>query len=397
MLIRKAYRYRLYPNQDQQRQFAVNFGHARFVHNYFLAQRKRYYAEHRDDPGKKGLNYYDNAAELKALKQTPEYAWLKAAHSQVLQQSLQDLDRAYQNFFKKRAGYPKFHSKRGRQSARYPQGVRVGENWIAFPKIGRVKAIIHRPCAGKIKNVTLAKTKSGRYFASLQVELEVPEPKAEQAASVGVDLGLKSFLVTSDHAAIPAPQYLLKAQKKVARLQRRLARCQKGSQGREKARLQLARQHEKVANQRADFLHKTSRWLVEHYGLIGIEDLNVRGMVRNRHLARAISDAGWGELRRQLQYKGQWYGTQVVVIDRFFPSSRRCSHCGYIMPELPLAMRAWVCPTCGVSHDRDWNAAINIQMEAETRAGTARRYAGGEACKPCLVQASLHEAGSHLL
>jgi putative transposase len=167
-------------------------------------------------------------------------------------------------------------------------------------------------------------------------------------------------------------------------LQRRLSRRQKGTNGREKARLAVARQHEKVANQRADFLHKTSHWLVTNYGMIGIEDLNVHGMVKNRKLARAISDAGWGEFKRQLLYKGQWYGSRVEVIDRFYPSSRECSNCHYVLPELKLSVREWDCPVCGTHHDRDHNAAKNIENEAKTRAGIAQSYADGEDVRPAL-------------
>jgi putative transposase len=403
MLMRKAYRYRLYPNAAQQQQLAVNFGQARFVYNFFLAERKAFYETHKTE-SKKGLTYYDNAARLHDMKREEPFAWLKEAHSQVLQQSLKDLDRAYQNFFAKRAKFPRFHKKRDKQAAHYPQGVKVGEAWVDIPKIGRVKAVIHRPCEGKIKNVTLTKNKSGRYFASIQVEVNLPEPKPPRPEAVGLDLGLKSFLVTSDRVFIPTPQYLQKAQKRLTRLQRRLSRCQKGSKGRDTARLAVARQHEKVANQRADFLHKTSHWLVSTYGLIGMEDLHVAGMVKNRRLARAISDAGWGELRRQLSYKGQWHGSQLVVIDRFFPSSRRCSVCGYVLPKLKLSAREWVCPACGAHHDRDLNAAVNIKLEAQTRAGMARSLtplcevnARGEGVSPTARLAVFVEPGSRSL
>lgn len=396
MLIRKAFRYRLYPNAEQERLFAVNFGHSRFVYNHFLAERKAYYEAHKTD-AKKGLNYYDNATRLREMKSEAQFAWLQEAHSQVLQQSLKDLDRAYKNFFAKRAKFPKFHKKHDKLSAHYPQGVQVGEKWLAIPKIGKVKAVIHRPCEGKIKNVTVTKTKSGRYFASVQVELELPEPQPSKPDAVGLDMGLKAFLVTSDAVAVPAPKHLLKAQKRLTRLQRKLSRRKKGSKGREKARQLLARQHEKVANQRSDFLHKTSRWLVNNDGLIGIEDLNVAGMVKNHKLARAISDAGWGELRRQLEYKAMWYGSRVVAIDRFFPSSRRCSVCGYILPELKLSMRDWNCPACATHHDRDLNAAVNIKIEAQTRAGMSRSYAGGEGVSPTARLAVLIEPGSHPL
>ena len=396
MLIRKAFRYRLYPNAEQVHLFAVNFGQARFVYNYFLAERKAYYEIHKAET-KKGLSYYDNAARLRDMKGEEQFAWLREAHSQVLQQSLKDLDQAYQNFFAKRAKFPKFHKKSAKQSAHYPQGVQVFDGRVSIPKIGKVKAVIHRPCEGKIKNVVVSKTKSGRYFASVQVEVEVPEAKLTKPAAVGVDVGLKSFLVTSDAIAIPTPKYLIKAGKRLARLQRKLSRRIKGSHGRDKARLSVARQHERVANQRSDFLHKTSRWLVNNYGLIGIEDLNVRGMVRNRRQARSILDASWGEFRRQLEYKGQWYEARVEPIGRFFPSSRKCSACGNILDELKLSVREWDCPACRTHHDRDLNAAINIKIEALTRAGTARSYAGGEGIRPAVRLAVFNEPGSHLL
>ena len=378
MLIRKAYRYRLYPTADQEQLFAHNFGQARFVYNHFLAERKAFYEAHKTEK-KKGLTYEDNANALKQLKKDPQFVWLKIGHSQVLQQSLKDLDQAYQNFFTKRAKFPKFHKKSAKQSARYMQSVFLGGNWIDFPKIGKVKAVVHRPCEGKVKNVTVTKTKSGRFFASVQVELDVPEPKFDRVeVSVGVDMGLKDFVITSDAVKIAASKYLNKSQARLARMQRRLSRRQKGSNGREKARLAVARQHERIANQRSDFLHKTSRWLVNSYGLIGLEDLNVRGMVKNHKLAKAISDVSWGEFKRQLLYKGQWYGSQVVVIDRFYPSSRTCSNCHYVLPELKLSVREWDCPVCGAHHDRDLNAAKNILNQATTRAGTARSNADGE-------------------
>jgi len=396
MVILKAMKYRIYPTKAQAELLEKQFGCARFVYNRFLAVRKEYYLTHKDDPQKNGLNYYDTAAQLKELKKQPEYAWLKEAHSQVLQQSLMNLDRAFQNFFAKRAKYPRFKRKHGVQSIRFPQYFFVLEKHISVPKIGKVKVKIHRPLEGKPKNLTITKTKSGRYYASVQVEMEVPEPQPK-ASAVGVDLGLKSFLVTSDGQEITPPKHLLKARKRLVRLQRHLSRCKKGSRGREKARLALARQHEKVANQRADFLHKVSHRLTQEFGLIGLENLNVRGMVKNRKLARAISDAGWGEFKRQLAYKATWNGGFVVEVDRFFPSSKRCSACHYINPDMPLSIREWDCPVCGVHHDRDINAAVNILQEALTRAGSAQSHAEGVSVSPIARWAVHAELGSHPL
>ena len=396
MVILKAIKYRIYPTRVQAELLEKQFGCARFVYNRFLAVRKEYYLARKDDPQKKGLNYYDTAAQLKELKKQPEYAWLKEAHSQVLQQSLMNLDRAFQNFFAKHAKYPKFKRKHGIQSIRFPQYFFVLGRQISVPKIGKVKAKIHRPLEGKPKNLTITKTKSGRYFAAIQVEVEVPEPEPKDGA-VGIDLGLKSFLVTSDGQEIDPPKHLRKAQKRLVRLQRHLSRCKKGSRGREKARLAIARQHEKVANQRSDFLHKVSHHLTQTYGLIGLEDLNVRGLVKNHRLAMAISDAGWSELKRQLSYKADWNGGLLIDVDRFFPSSKRCSACHYTMPDLPLSVREWVCPVCGIRHDRDVNTATNIFQEALTRVGSTQIYAEGVSVSPIASWAVHAELGSHPL
>jgi putative transposase len=396
MVILKAIKYRIYPTKVQAELLEKQFGCARFVYNRFLAVRKEYYLAHKDDPEKKGLNYYDTAEQLKEMKKQPEYTWLKEAHSQVLQQSILNLDRAFQNFFAKRAKYPKFKRKHAVQSIRFPQYFFVLDRQISIPKIGKVKAKIHRPLEGKPKSLTLTKTKAGRYFAAIQVEVEVPEPQPK-AGAVGIDLGLKSFLVTSDGQEIAPPKHLLKAQKRLAGLQCRWSRCKKGSHGREKARLALARQHEKVANQRSDFLHKISHPLTQTYGWIGLEDLNVRGMVKNHRLARAIFDAGWGELKRQLTYKAAWNGGSVIEVDRFFPSSKRCSACQHSLPDLPLSVREWDCPTCGVHHDRDHNAAINILQEALRRVGSPRIYAEGVNVSPISGLAAHAELGSHPL
>lgn len=385
MLIRKSFRYRLYPNIDQQKKLAVQFGHARFVWNWGLNLRKTTYQE-----TGKGISYNQLAGKLVELKNTPEAEWLKEADSQALQQKLQDLDRAYTNFFEKRAKFPRFKSKRHNQSIRFPQRFKFSDRKIYLPKVGWVKAIFHRPLEGKAKNVSVSKTKTGKYFASIQCEVEMPEftPNKDE---VGIDLGLKSFLMTSDGEKIDHPRHLQKAEKRLIRLQRQLSRRVKGSKGRDKARVLLARQHEKVANQREDFLHKASRGLVDRYGFIGMEDLHVRGMVKNHRLAKSISSTGWGMFRGMLDYKARWHGSWVEKIDRFYPSSKTCSACGYVLTEMSLEMREWDCPNCGAHHDRDQNAAVNILNQA--RAGAARRYAGRDRVSPG-IQAVIVEAGS---
>ncbi len=374
MLIRKSFHYRLYPNVEQQKKLAVQFGHARFVWNWGLNLRMTTYQE-----TGKGISYNDLAGKLVELKNAPEAEWLKEADSQALQQKLQDLDRAYTNFFAKRAKFPRFKYKRDEQSIRYPQRFKFSTTYIYLPKVGWVKAVFHRPLEGKAKNVTVSKTKTGKYFASIQCEVEMPDPVPING-EIGIDLGLKSFLVTSDGEKIDHPKHLQKAEKRLIRLQRQLSRRVKGSKCREKARVRLARQHEKVANQREDFLHKASRSLVDCFGFIGMEDLNVRGMVRNHCLAKSISSTGWGMFRGMLEYKARWHGTWVEQVDRFYPSSKICHVCGHALPDLSLDIREWDCPACHTHHDRDQNAAINILNQA--RAGAARRYAGGDRVSP---------------
>lgn len=352
--IKRGYKFRLYPNIEQQEQLARQFGASRFVYNYFLRQRIDYYAK-----TGKGLNYYDTQKMLTELKKQPEYIWLNEVHSQALQMAIRNLDIAYNNFFNKQADFPTFKKKHGKQSCQFPQGFKVDGKKLFVPKTGWVKIVLHRPVEGKMKNLTISKTKSGKYFASIQVEWEIDEPTYE-GDQIGLDLGLKDFAVTSAGQRYPSPKHLRKSEKRLKRLQRKLSRCQKGSNGRDKARVKVARQHEKIANQRQDFLHKLSHQLAKDNQLIVIEDLNIKGMVQNHHLAKSINDSGWSEFVRQLKYKGQWYGCQIEQIDRFFPSSKRCFHCGYIYDGLTLAMRQWACPECGTLIDRDLNAAQNI-------------------------------------
>jgi len=386
MIIRKAFRYRLYPTAEQQQALAVQFGHARFVWNWALDLRKAAYQE-----TGKGIGYYELKRRTTALKHQAETAWLRAADSQVLQAKIEDLERAYKNFFEKRAKFPRFKSKREGQSIRYPQRVKFDENCTYLPKVGWVKTKFHRPLEGRPKNVTVSKIKTGKYFMSIQCEVGMVDPPAK-SGEIGIDLGVKSFLATSEGWKRDNPRHLQRAERKVKRLQRQVSRRINGSAGREKARVLLARQHEKVANQRMDFLHKLSREFVDHYGLIGVEDLNVRGMLKNRSLAKAIATTGWGAFRRMLEYKGKWYGSHVHKVDRFFPSSKTCSNCGYVLDALLLSVRAWQCPICGAIHDRDINSAINILIES--RAGIARSNAGGESVRWRLGATALAEAGS---
>src|SRR5574341_1981391 len=289
MLIRKGFRFRVYPTASQQGLLARQFGCVRWVYNHFLARRQASYAA-----TGKGLSYEATAAELVALKRTEGLDWLREAHSQALQQGLKDLDAAYQRFFARQNGYPRFKTRHARQSCRYPQGVKLageGQDGRGYlPKIGWLRCVVHRKVEGAIKQATVSKTPSGCYFVSLQVEME-HEPPIPAGAVTGIDLGLTHFATLSTGEKIDPPRYLRKAEQRLKRLQRRVSRRVKGSKGREKARLELARQHEKVAHQRSDFLHKLSRRLVDENQVLAVEDLCVKGMLRSRHLSKSISDA----------------------------------------------------------------------------------------------------------
>jgi len=354
MMICKSFKFRIYPNKEQQGLFAKTFGCCRFVYNHFLRQRIDHYAEHG-----KGLSYYDTSKLLTELKRDSEYDWLRDVSAQALQQSLRDLATAYTNFFEKRSRFPRFKSKRARQSFRVPQHFRIKEYKLYVPKVpDGIKIVIHRPIEGTVKHITISKTPSGRYFASLTCKVDIPEP-AYGGGTIGIDLGLNHFVVTDQGDKYKKPQHLRESEKKLKYLQRKLSRKIKGSNNYKKVRLKIAKLYEHIASQRKDFLHKLSRKLVDENQVICMEDLHVKGMIRNHRLAKSISDAGWGEFSRQLEYKGMWYGCHVLKADRFFPSSKRCSDCGYIH-SISLSQRQWACPECGSIHDRDVNAALNI-------------------------------------
>ena len=363
--LRKAYKYRIYPTVAQAKALDFHFGAVRYVYNRYRAAREGYY----HDTGET-LTAADCCLDLTNHKREAGYEWLQDAYIQSLQQAIRDLDRAYSNFFAGRSRYPRFKSKRGRQAMRYlfagGKKMRIANGRIRIPKVGNVKVVQHRRIEGTPKNMTVSKTKSGKYFVSIQCEMIMTLPPAI-GPEVGIDLGLKAFVTFPDGRTIDPPQHLRKAERRLKRLQRRLSRKRKGSANRRKARILVARQHEKVANRRADFQHKLSRQLVDTHGHIGIEDLHVKGMVRNHRLAKSIVDAGWGEFVRQLEYKGEWYGCRIVKVDRWFPSSRTCGDCGEVNADLQLKDRRWVCAECGATHDRDKNAARNILRQSTAR------------------------------
>ncbi|MEZ4726636.1 MAG: RNA-guided endonuclease TnpB family protein [Caldilineaceae bacterium] len=352
-MLRKAFKFRIYPNNEQQDKLSVQFGCSRFVYNHYRAVREEYYHETNT-----GLTYNDCATDL-AERLKEDRPWLQEADSQVIQQALMDLDKAYKNFFAGRADYPTFKRKFDKQAILYPQRFKVKGGHLYLPKVGWVRVVLHRKIEGKMKNCTVSKTKTGNYFVAIQCEVEhsIPEKKP---ARVGIDLGLATFATFSTGEKVEKPKHFYASERRLKLRQRRLSRKVKGSNSRGKARTVVAALHEKIANQRKDFHHKLSRTLVDTFGVIAFESLNIGGMMKNHRLAKAIADAGWHQFVNFVEYKAAWVGTEVLRVDRFFPSSKLCSDCGTKHKALTLNIRQWVCTECGVIHDRDENAAINI-------------------------------------
>jgi putative transposase len=359
--VRTAYRCRAYPDAAQQAVLNRTFGCVRVVWNTILAMRQERYVTKRT-----GTSYGQASAALTAMKQDPGRAWLNEVSCVPLQQALRHQQQAFAAFFARRARYPRFKSRGGRQAAEYTRSaftMRDGQLHLAKTP-GPLAFVWSWPgveVAGlDPTTVFVSKEPDGRWYVTFAVDASAPAPLAGTGQAAGVDLGVHDFAVTSDGDRVANPRHLQRKARQLARYQRRLARCQKGSANRAKARAKVARAHRKVRDTRRDFLHRTTTGLVRDHDLIAIEDLNVSGMARNRRLARAISDCGWGEFRRQLQYKCQRAGRQLVVIDRWYPSSKMCSACGFVLADLPLQVRAWRCPSCRARHDRDLNAAKNI-------------------------------------
>jgi putative transposase len=375
--VRTAYRCRAYPAEAQQAMLARTFGCVRVVWNRTLAAwHERYATDGRS------TSYAETDRALTAMKKDPDLAFLNEVSSVPLQQALRHQQAAFAAFFGKRARYPRFKSRHGRQAAHYTRS--------AFSLRGGVLRLARTaaPLCSKWSwpdtevmgldpaMVIVTREPDGRWYVTFTVETGDPEPPPTAGRATGVDLGVTDFAVTSDGQKIANPRHLERKARNLARYQRRLARCQKGSANRVKAKAKVARAHRKVRDARKDFLHKTSTRLVRRNDVIAVEDLNVSGMIRNRKLARAISDCGWGEFRAVLEYKCGRYGRQLAIADRWYPSSKTCSACGHLLAELSLSARHWSCPSCGTRHDRDVNAAKNILA-----AGLAVARSGpGDAC-----------------
>ena len=361
-----SYKFRIYPNASQENLIQRTFGCCRFVYNHYLAKRKEVY-----ESAKETFNYNACSADMTKLKQ--ELEWLREVDATALQSSVRDLDVAFQNFFRRVKqgivpGYPRFKSKKDHRKSFKSKNVGhtiwTDERHVRLPKLGLVKCRISKEVKGRILSATVSQNPSGKYFVSLCcTDVEI-EPLPTTGAVCGVDLGIKDLAITSDGTKFPNNAFLRQSEKKLAQLQRELSRKTKESKRWEKQRVKVARMHERIANQRKDALRKATTQLVRNYDIICIENLNASGMVRNHHLSKSVSDASFAEFRRQLEYKAEWYGKVVSVIDRFYPSSQLCSECGYQNQETKdLSIREWTCPNCGAHHDRDVNAAQNILME----------------------------------
>ena len=362
----KAFKYRLYPTASQEEKINQNIGCARFAYNIMLDAKIKHYEQHKE-------TLYITPAKFKDA-----YPFLKDADSLALSNAQLNLEKAFNTFFQKKTGFPKFKAKHkcrwsyttnNHRREKYPEkdSIRFDGNRIRLPKVGYVKIVEHRQHEGVIKSVVVSKERSGEYYASVLCEIEQPEPLPATDKVIGIDLGLHDFIICSDGQRVESPKYFRKAEQRLAQRQRVFSRTQKGSKGHEKARLKVARCYQKIKNKRNDFLQKLSTKLIRENQVICLEDLSVKSMERNHKLAKSVSDASFSKFVSMLEYKAEWYGRKVVKIDRFYPSTQLCSGCGYknefIKGLSGLRFREWICPECGEVHDRDLNASRNILKE----------------------------------
>ncbi|MCW7555673.1 transposase [Endozoicomonas gorgoniicola] len=354
---KRAFKYRFYPTPEQETLLAQTFGCIRFVYNHILRWRTDEYYNNGCS-----INYNAASKQLTELKKNPEYQWLKDVSSVPVQQALRHQQTAFKNFWEGRAKYPTFKKRHAKQSATFAASAfkyKEGQLFIAKSK-EPLNIRWSRELSSEPSSITISKDRAGRYFVSMLCEFEA-KPMPISNKTVGIDLGLNDLFVTSDGQKSGNPRHTKRYEQKLAYLQRKLVKKQKSSNNRAKAKLKVARLHAKIADCRMDATHKASRKLINENQVVCVESLNVKGMIKNPKLAKHIADANWGEFVRQLQYKAEWAERIVVQIDRFFPSSKRCSSCGFIHESLPLSIREWKCPKCNTLHDRDINAAINIK------------------------------------
>ncbi len=358
---RKVYRFRLDPTTKQEAALTRYTGARRFIFNWALQRRKETYTQ-----TGKSIPWSEISVELTELKSKPGFEWLKEIDSQLLQQAIADCKRAFENFFQKRAGFPKFKKKHSaHQSFRIPQRVKLEDGRVYIPKIGWVKVRQSQVLDLPLKSARFKRDATGQWYVSLVAEFDLPDlpkPPIETETAIGIDVGFDRFATDSNGRIFENPRFFRKAERKTKRGQRRLSRKQKGSANRSKARRALSRAYEKVANRRADFAHKFSTSVVNEKSTIACETLNLKGMSKTK-LAKSVSDAAHRETFRQIEYKARWRNRNFVYIDRWFPSSQLCSNCGHRNQELSLPDRFWTCPACGVRHDRDHNAAKNVRDE----------------------------------
>lgn len=361
-MIRKAFKYELFPTKEQKILIEQHFGACRYIYNWGLEQKIKAYESNQK------ISCFDLIKKLTELKREDEHLWLKEVYSQSLQMSLRNLDNAFTTFFKSQNKFPKFKSKySSRKSYKCPQKVKIDfdNNLIQIPMIKKVKAAIHRKFEGEIRTCTISKTSANRYFISILVEVNNNLPNKSEITketSIGVDLGIKDYAITSEGFKVSNPKYLKQSEQRLKVLQSRFSKSKKGTKRKEKLRSQLAKQYEKVTNQRNDFLHKFTYRLTHEnqVNTICIENLDIKGMLKNHCLAKSISDASWSKFVNFLTYKCEWYGKNLITIGRFEPSSKICSNCGNYYKELKLSERFWKCSKCNEKHDRDVNAAKNI-------------------------------------
>jgi len=374
-IVHKTYKFRLEPNESQQVLLDKHLGSVRWVYNHFLNERKNEYFEN-----KKTLGYYHQCKTLTQLKEDNETDWLREINSQSLQQSLRCLDTAYSNFFKGKARFPRYKSKKNTNGFVVPQRVKMKNGRLCIPKFKEgIRVKVHRIIDGEIKYCTITKTSSSKYFVSMTCKVE-HEQIIKTGKAVGLDLGLKDLVITSDGTKFPNLRYSEQCAGKLKKAQRRLSKKKKGSRNYEKQKLKVAKVHEKIINSRKDMLHKTSNNIVNEYDIVSVENLDIHQMMSERMFARSIGDASWRRFIGFVKYKIDWNDKTMIEISRFFPSSKTCSKCGWINQNLELRERKWKCYDCGALHDRDINASINILNEGlkVLSSGTGDYTCGGD-------------------